>query len=571
MSEYHFVEKPFLDQLRALGWQVIDQGHGAIPTDPAQSLRTSFRQLVLPEVFRTALLTLNTLPDGTPWLAERQVAQLYDELTGQPGALIEANEAVQELLVKAVVDRNERTGEDFATVRLIDFEHPERNLFHAINQFRIDTPGRVKDFIIPDVVLFVNGIPLVTVECKEANAFTANPLYEAYVQIRRYGDQREETRLAGLSEGEPRLFHFNQFNIITCGDAARFGSLTATEDYFYPWRDIYPPGYQHFTPPLGEAREQEVLIQGLLPPATLLDIVRSFVVFRTVEGRRVKVVCRYPQYRAVGKIVDRLRAKATPAERSGVVWHTQGSGKSLTMVFAVRKLRRCDDLRDYKVVLVNDRTDLEEQLGETALLSGEKPVVIERIDDLHKLATPSSNLNLVMVHKFQDATDDDDLPDYLAAHLPAAGRPALAPEEPPSSRQFIYPRLDQRPAQQRPRGRAAARVQDLRRDQPLRPHHPDDRRGAPQPGRPAQPEPVRRLPQRHPHRLHRHAPDSGSLCRQEPAHPPTLRRLHRHLHPARLGGRRRHGQDPLRRQDRAHLAGRSAGHSSAASRTSAGR
>ncbi len=233
MSEYHFVEKPFLDQLRALGWQVLDQGHGAIPTDPAKSLRTSFRQLVLPEVFRTALLTLNTLPDGTPWLADRQVNQLYDELTGQPGALIEANEAVQEMLVKAVVDRNERTGEDYPTVRLIDFEHPERNLFHAINQFRIDTPGRVKDFIIPDVVLFVNGIPLVTVECKEANAFTANPLYEAYVQMRRYGDQREETRLAGLSEGEPRLFHFNQFNVITCGDAARFGSLTATEEYFY--------------------------------------------------------------------------------------------------------------------------------------------------------------------------------------------------------------------------------------------------------------------------------------------------------------------------------------------------
>ena len=233
MSEYHFVEKPFLDQLRALGWQVIDQGHGAIPSDPAASLRTSFRQLVLPEVFRTALLALNSLPDGTPWLAERQVSQLYDELTGQPGALIEANEAAQELLIKAVVNRNERTGEDYPTVKLIDFEHPERNLFHAINQFRIDTPGRVKDFIIPDVVLFVNGIPLVTVECKEANEFTANPLYEAYVQIRRYGDQREETRLAGLSEGEPRLFHFNQFNIITCGDAARFGSLSATEEYFY--------------------------------------------------------------------------------------------------------------------------------------------------------------------------------------------------------------------------------------------------------------------------------------------------------------------------------------------------
>ncbi len=297
-------------------------------------------------------------------------------------------------------------------MRLIDFQYPDRNQFHAINQFRINTPGRVKDFIIPDIVLFVNGIPMVVIECKDATEFTANPMYEAYLQIQRYSDQREETHLAGLSEGEPRLFHFNQFNILTCGSDARFGTITATEEYLFPWRDIYPSRYRTYSPPLSAEREQEVLIQGMLPPETLLDLVRNFVLFQQAGDRRVKVVARYQQYRAVWKIIDRLRTKATARERSGVIWHTQGSGKSLTMVFTVRKLRQCADLRDYKVIMVNDRTDLEDQLSDTATLAGEPLSVMERADQIGELASPASNLNMVMIHKFQDFEDEG--PDYLS-------------------------------------------------------------------------------------------------------------------------------------------------------------
>ena len=111
-----------------------------------------------------------------------------------------------------------------------------------------------------------------------------------------------------------------------------------------------------------------------------------------------------------------MRKGTTALERSGVIWHTQGSGKSLTMVFAIRKLRSCDDLKDYKVCMVNDRIDLEDQLGETAALTGEKVTFINSSDDLKKkLATPSSNLNMVMVHKFQE--NQQDLPDYLADAL----------------------------------------------------------------------------------------------------------------------------------------------------------
>jgi type I restriction enzyme, R subunit len=178
------------------------------------------------------------------------------------------------------VDLNELTGDEFPNVQLIDFNHPERNQFIAINQFRIDTPGRVKDCIIPDIVLFVNGIPLAVIECKDANQIQANPMHEAFKQLMRYSDQREETRLSGLKEGDPVLFYPNQVLIRTCGDQADFGSITATdEEYFFPWRDIWPERYKNYQPPLGKEREQEILIQGMLPPETFLDIIRQLHAF----------------------------------------------------------------------------------------------------------------------------------------------------------------------------------------------------------------------------------------------------------------------------------------------------
>ena len=208
MSEYFHVEKPFLDQLAALEWQVKDQGHGNIPSDPAKSLRTSFREWLLPEVFRNAVRSINLTPDGKLWLTERQLDDLRDQILRQPNrTLLEANETVQGLFLKAQVDRNEVTDESDPVVKLIDFTHPERNQFHAINQFRVDTPGCVKSFIIPDIVLLVNGIPLVVIEAKIGDTNTANPLQAAYEQLLRYRNGRPETIKAGLREGEPRLFY----------------------------------------------------------------------------------------------------------------------------------------------------------------------------------------------------------------------------------------------------------------------------------------------------------------------------------------------------------------------------
>ncbi len=427
MSEYLHVEKPFLDQLAALGWTVIDQG---IPFDPAASLRDTFREWLLPEVFHDSVRNINLTSDGAAWLTDRQLDDLAGQILRQPNrTLLEANETVQALFLKAQVDRNEITGEPDPVVQLIDFTNPERNQFHAINQFRIDTPGCVKNCIIPDIVLFVNGIPLVVIEAKIGDATTANPMHAAFEQLLRYRNGRNMTALAGLREGEPRLFHTNLLLIRTCGEKAEFGSITSGHEHFCAWKDIWPESNRNYTPPLGVEREQERLIQGLLAPATLLDVLRTSTVFMdTDSGKRVKVVCRYQQYRAAHRIIERLRTGKNAEERSGVVWHTQGSGKSLTMVFVARMIRASKDLADFKILLINYRVDLEQQLAATAKLIGGKVNVIESSSQLREhLSTDASDINMVMVHKFMERAEP--LPTMVAEAL-AAYRP------PPSGTTF---------------------------------------------------------------------------------------------------------------------------------------
>jgi len=399
MSEYTEVEQPFLHQLETLGWSIIDQGPD-IPQVPGKSLRQTFREWILPDVFARAVSAINTTATGEEWLTEKQLQDLHDQILRQPNrTLLEANEAIQKLIFKTPVDVNEITGEQDPVVKLIDFETPAHNRFHAVNQFRIDTPGCVKQFIIPDIVLFVNGIPLVVVECKKGGPTCANPMNEAFEQLQRYMNQRKATKQQGLKEGEPRLFHTILFLVRSCGLEADFGTITSEYEHFFPWKTQWPnkesiaKGFN----------QQQQLIAGMLNKENLLHILRTSSVFMdTDSGQRIKVVCRYQQFRAAGKICARLRKGQTAVQRSGVVWHTQGSGKSLTMVFVARMIRASKDLNDFKIVLVNDRIDLEEQLGKTATLIGGSVNTIQSTYDLHDdLSTDASDINMVMAHKFQ--------------------------------------------------------------------------------------------------------------------------------------------------------------------------
>jgi len=399
MSEYTEVEQPFLQQLAALGWDVIDQGQ-EIPSSPGKSQRQNFRQWLLPAVFAKSVAALNTTAEGQMWLTDKQLQDLQDQILRQPNrTLLEANEAIQKLLFKAQVDVNEATGEQDPVVKLIDFVNPANNHFLAINQFRIDTPGCVKQFIIPDIVLFVNGIPLIVVECKKGGSTCANPMPEAFEQLRRYMDARKDTQQQGLKEGEARLFHTSMMVIRSCGLAADYGTITSGLEHFFPWKTQWP----NDDASAEGMNQQQRLVSGMLNKTNLLNMLRTSTVFMDTDGGpRIKVVCRYQQFRAANKIIERLRHGQTVSDKSGVVWHTQGSGKSLTMVFVARMLRVSKDLNDYKVLLINDRVDLEDQLAATATLIGGRVNVIESHKALREdLATDSSDLNMVMVHKFQ--------------------------------------------------------------------------------------------------------------------------------------------------------------------------
>lgn len=397
MAEYVNVEKPFLEKLRLLGWQVIDQGIG-IPQEPEKSLRENFKQVVLPAEFKNAVKKINTLPDGREWLTDKQLDQLLFDIQNFPGkSLHEANREIHRMLLKGTsVARNEVTGEQDPTVRLVDFKNYGNNAFIAINQFRLNTPGASRQGIIPDIVLFLNGMPVCVVEAKDFDV--AEPLSEAYLQITRYANTRDDDY--GVKEGEERLFHYNMFSIITHGREARVGTISAEFDFYNNWVDIFPEEYRTVTYPPDEER-QEVLIHGMLNKEILIDLLKHFTLFVEIEkGVEVKIVARYNQYRAVGKTILRLREGQTHMEKGGVVWHTQGSGKSLTMVFLIRKLRSLDDLKDLKIIFIVDRIDLENQLSESAAYAGEPVRVIDRRSGLSQLSDDTGEVNMVMIHKF---------------------------------------------------------------------------------------------------------------------------------------------------------------------------
>jgi type I restriction enzyme, R subunit len=421
MAEYKNVEKPFLEKLQELNWDVIDQGSYGIPQDPAVSLRTSFKEVTLAEVFKKAVKKINRI-NGQEWLTDKQLDDIYDDVTATertPISLLEANKTVFEKLTgktKTTVSENEVSGERDPLVKLVDFENWAENSFTAINQFRLVTTGGPREGIIPDIVLFVNGLPFVVIECKDVDV--CDPISESVNQIMRYANTREDD--FGIKEGEERLFHYNLFSIATHGEEARFGAITGDFEYYLNWKDIFPEIYKTFDINSYSTEEssrykqnglnkepkvrQEVVIHGVLNREIILDVLRHFTLFMEVkEGVEIKIICRYQQYRAVGKIIDRLRNAGSLDDRSGVVWHTQGSGKSLTMVFLIRKLRSQSDLKDFKVIMLVDRTELETQLAETARLTNEfkeKNIVKSRKQLKPKLSGDSSDLNMVMIHKF---------------------------------------------------------------------------------------------------------------------------------------------------------------------------
>jgi len=404
IDERNHVEKPLLEQLAGLQWDILDLDK---TQTPQQTFRESFTEVVMLPVLREQLKIIN------PWLEDDQVEEVIKQLTATfPGtSLLENNRHVFNLLLENTsVSENRKTGDKSPTVRFIDFAQLKNNRFIAVCQFKIRILG-TEHHIIPDIVLFLNGLPVVVIECKSPKA--KEPIPEAIDQMLRYGEQR-----GAKGEGSPPLFFYNQIIIATCRNEAKFGTITTHhERHFYRWSDPYPRTVDELAHGGSSPNDQQRLVAGMLDRQNLLDIIRTFTLFSTSDkGELIKIVGRYQQFRAVKLAVQRLMTGTTRRERSGIIWHTQGSGKSLTMMFMVREMYRHPQLCTWKVVFVTDRTQLEQQLSETGQSIG---FTVKEADSIRKLKellrSDSSDLVMAMIHKFRETDLAEAFPELNAS------------------------------------------------------------------------------------------------------------------------------------------------------------
>ena len=393
LEETIYVEEPFIKQLENMQgglWKVLRLEFDQVESD---SYRESFTEVVIKPELVKSLKKIN------PELSEDQLHEAITRITNLPNeTLLENNKFVLQLLIEGdSVQGNEESNNQRVPVKYLDFDNVENNSFLAISQFKVRVLGTEHN-IYPDITLFVNGMPIVLVECKSPKA--KDPIPEAIDQMMRYSEQRNYVK-----EGNKQLFAYNQFLIATCRTTAKFGTITTEiEKLFFKWTDPYPFNLNDLEHEDTSPNDQTRLVQGMLYPENLLDIIRSFTIFsQDSKGKIIKVVSRYQQFRAVKLSINRLLHGQNRRERGGIIWHTQGSGKSFTMVFLIREMYHYPELQSFKILLLTDRDQLDKQLRETAASAGYSVNDPENIRKLQKaLKTNTSEIVSCMIHKFQE-------------------------------------------------------------------------------------------------------------------------------------------------------------------------
>lgn len=225
LNEKEYVEEPFLRQLERLDWKIIRAGEEG-KYDPAITLREGFNEVFIESELKTAIKKLNK------WVEDDQLADIVHQITvPQSNSLIEANREILEILLERNPTVENRKLGSNQTVRVIDFKNPDKNSFLAISQFKVNVPGTEKH-IIPDIALFINGLPVGIVECK--SPYITDPIGEAITQFMRYSNRCDE------KEGNEKLFWFNQVVIATSRQRACYSTITGEFEHFVEWKDPYP-------------------------------------------------------------------------------------------------------------------------------------------------------------------------------------------------------------------------------------------------------------------------------------------------------------------------------------------
>ncbi len=365
ISEDH-IEQVVIQEFIELGYLYIN---GADISPDGSMPEREYNEVVLKNRLQEAIAKLNP---SIPYEAQEEA--LRKVLRSDSPNLFQNNYTFHKYLTEGVeieYRKADRIAGD--KVWLVDYAHPSNNEFLVVNQFTVIEGNTNKR---PDVILFVNGLPLVVIELKNATDENAT-IQSAFNQLQTY------------KQAIPSLFQYNAMLIASDGWDALYGSLTAPKQFFVPWKSIDGKLVADENIP-----QMEVMAKGMLNKAVLLDLVRHFTIFHQNKDQITKIVPRYHQYFAVNKAVETTK-KATAEngdQRAGVIWHTQGSGKSLSMVFYAGKLVLA--LNNPTLVVLTDRNDLDDQLFDTFSASQEllrqTPVQAENRDHLKNLLSVSS-------------------------------------------------------------------------------------------------------------------------------------------------------------------------------------
>jgi len=379
------IEEIALSYLQGLGYTYQ---LGTVISPDGEHPERQYNEVVLVTRLRDAIDKLN--PNISQDAKEDALKKVLR--TDSPNALIN-NENFHRYLTDGVdVEMRTESGIRGEKIYIVDFENPENNEFLAVNQFTVIEGNQNKR---PDIILFVNGLPLVVIELKNAVDENAN-LKSAFNQLQTY------------KQAIPSLFNYNSLLIISDGWDARCGTITSDYGRFMTWKTKDgQTTADHLQP------QMEVMFHGMLNKQTLLDLIRQFIVFEKSDSKTLKKVAAYHQYYAVNKAVEStVTASGSNGDRrGGVIWHTQGSGKSLSMVFFSGKLIIEPRMENPTLVILTDRNDLDEQLHETftncqQLLRQEPQKAESRRELRQLLQVASGGIVFTTIQKFMPTKSD---------------------------------------------------------------------------------------------------------------------------------------------------------------------
>lgn len=394
-SEGQESELPALKLLDALGYTYMTNYELNNPQE-----RPDYHEVILYSRLKKAIKKLNNLDDEG---VEDAIRQIHEDSFIPSLDPIDANERIRIKIIGRSTDnaidqpitvkQYGKDGIEYITVKFFDFDNPENNEYIVTNQFK--HIGRRTE-IEADIVCFVNGIPLVLIECKKP----------ATIDLMKTVWEENLERYQNPDFGHQKLFFYNHVIMAASDIQAKYGTVGAGPNHYSKWTSLSNMSMDDLEKLTGRTPSaQDIMIGGMLKKETLLDMLKNFVLYEVEEHKKIKKVAKHQQYRVVTKAVERIKSGKNVQNKGGVVWHTQGSGKSLSMVWFATQLRYKFD--NPTIMIITDRRQLNKQIYDTFKACGfpdpEKPTNRKQLQELIK--TPKGKTIMVNLQKFDKPSD----------------------------------------------------------------------------------------------------------------------------------------------------------------------